>query len=556
VVCPRQEGEDRQLSKIAIKRALVSVYDKAALEDLARGLHEAGVEIVSTGSTAAVIAGAGVPVTKVEELTGFPECLDGRVKTLHPRVHAGLLADTRRPEHRAQLNELGILPFELLVSNLYPFEATVASGAPAEQCVEEIDIGGPAMVRAAAKNHASVAVVTDPSLYGRVLTAARSGGFTLEERQRLAARAFALTAGYDAAVASWFASAYAPDETAREAGWPDVMAGLWSRADVLRYGENPHQRAALYVRGGPAPDDHEHDAERDGDRSGAGMAPASSGIATARQLHGKAMSYNNYVDADAARRAAHDFTEPCVAIIKHSNPCGIAIGPDLADAHRKAHACDPVSAFGGVIATNGVVTPELAEQIAPIFTEVVIAPGFDPGAVDILSAKKNIRLLVCPSPDRGPGVEWRPVSGGMLVQSVDRVDAPGDDPANWELKTGPALDPAGLADLAFAWRACRSVKSNAILLASGGASVGIGMGQVNRVDSCRLAVTRAGDRAAGSVAASDAYFPFPDNIEVLADAGVTAVAEPGGSVRDEAVIEAAGKAGLTLYFTGVRHFFH
>jgi phosphoribosylaminoimidazolecarboxamide formyltransferase/IMP cyclohydrolase len=532
VVGSRQEGEDRQLSKIAIKRALVSVYDKAGLEDLARGLHEAGVEIVSTGSTAAVIAGAGVPVTKVEELTGFPETLDGRVKTLHPRVHAGLLADTRRPEHRAQLHDLGILPFELLVSNLYPFEATVASGAPAEQCVEEIDIGGPAMVRAAAKNHASVAVVTDPSMYGRVLAAARSGGFTLDERQRLAARAFALTAGYDAAVASWFASAYAPDETAREAGWPDVMAGLWSRADVLRYGENPHQRAALYVRG----DD--------------------SGIATAQQLHGKAMSYNNYVDADAARRAAHDFTEPCVAIIKHSNPCGIAIGTGLADAHLKAHACDPVSAFGGVIATNGVVTPELAGQIADIFTEVVIAPGFDPEAVDILSAKKNIRLLACPSPDRGPGVEWRPVSGGMLVQSVDRVDAPGDDPANWELKTGPALGPAGLADLAFAWRACRSVKSNAILLASGGASVGIGMGQVNRVDSCRLAVTRAGDRAAGSVAASDAYFPFPDNIEVLAEAGVTAVAEPGGSVRDEAVIEAAGQAGLTLYFTGVRHFFH
>jgi phosphoribosylaminoimidazolecarboxamide formyltransferase/IMP cyclohydrolase len=555
VVRPRQEGEDRQLSKIAIKRALVSVYDKAGLEDLARGLHEAGVEIVSTGSTAAVIAGAGVPVTKVEELTGFPETLDGRVKTLHPRVHAGLLADTRRPEHRAQLHDLGILPFELLVSNLYPFEATVASGAPAEQCVEEIDIGGPAMVRAAAKNHASVAVVTDPSMYGRVLAAARSGGFTLEERQRLAARAFALTAGYDAAVASWFASAYAPDETAREAGWPDVMAGLWSRADVLRYGENPHQRAALYVRGSEA-GAQEHDAERDrGDTGAAGAEPAG-GIATARQLHGKAMSYNNYVDADAARRAAHDFTEPCVAIIKHSNPCGIAIGTDLADAHRKAHACDPVSAFGGVIATNGVVTPELAGQIADIFTEVVIAPGFDPEAVDILSGKKNIRLLACPSPDRGPGVEWRPVSGGMLVQSIDRVDAPGDDPANWELKTGRALDAAGRADLAFAWRACRSVKSNAILLASGGASVGIGMGQVNRVDSCRLAVTRAGDRAAGSVAASDAYFPFPDNIEVLAEAGVTAVAEPGGSVRDEAVIEAAGKAGLTLYFTGVRHFFH
>ncbi len=526
------------MTKIAITRALVSVYDKTGLEDLARGLHEAGVQIVSTGSTAAVIAGAGVPVLKVEELTGFPECLDGRVKTLHPRVHAGLLADVRRPEHRAQLADLDIEPFELLVSNLYPFEATVASGAPAEQCVEEIDIGGPAMVRAAAKNHASVAVVTDPSQYAGTLAAAREGGFTLEQRQRLAARAFAHTASYDTAVASWFASAYAPDETAREAGWPDVMSAVWSRADVLRYGENPHQRAALYVRGQGARGE------------GAG------GIATARQLHGKAMSYNNYVDADAARRAAYDFAEPCVAIIKHSNPCGIAIGTDLADAHRKAHACDPQSAFGGVIATNGPVTPALAAQIADVFTEVVIAPAFDAEALGILADKKNIRLLTCPAPDRGPGVEWRPVSGGMLVQSVDRVDAPGDDPANWELKTGPALDPGRLADLAFAWRACRSVKSNAILLAKGGASVGVGMGQVNRVDSGRLAVRRAGDRAAGSVAASDAYFPFPDNIEVLAEAGVVAVAEPGGSLRDEQVIEAAARAGLSVYFTGVRHFYH
>ncbi|HLH58738.1 MAG TPA: bifunctional phosphoribosylaminoimidazolecarboxamide formyltransferase/IMP cyclohydrolase [Streptosporangiaceae bacterium] len=523
------------MSKIAIKRALVSVYDKAGLEDLARGLHEAGVQIVSTGSTAAMIAGAGVPVLKVEELTGFPECLDGRVKTLHPRVHAGLLADVRRPEHRAQLDDLGIAPFELLVSNLYPFEATVATGAPAGQCVEEIDIGGPAMVRAAAKNHASVAVVTDPSMYAGAVAAARDGGFTLEQRQRLAARAFALTASYDSAVASWFASEYAPDETARDTGWPDVISGAWSRADVLRYGENPHQRAAVYVRGR--------------DTGGAG-------IAGARQLHGKAMSYNNYVDADAARRAAFDFAEPCAAIIKHSNPCGIAIGADLAEAHRKAHACDPVSAFGGVIAANGPVTPELAAQIAPIFTEVVIAPAFDAEALEILSAKKNVRLLTCPAPDRGPGTEWRPVSGGMLVQSVDRVDAPGDDPANWELKTGRALDAGLLADLAFAWRACRSVKSNAILLAKGGASVGVGMGQVNRVDSCRLAVQRAGDRAAGSVAASDAFFPFPDNIEVLAEAGVRAIAEPGGSVRDQQVVDACQQADVALYFTGVRHFYH
>ncbi len=453
------------MSTIAIRRALVSVYDKTGLEDLARGLHEAGVEIVSTGSTAAVIAGAGVPVQKVEELTGFPECLDGRVKTLHPRVHAGLLADTRRPEHRAQLDDLGVAPFELLVSNLYPFEATVASGAPPEQCVEEIDIGGPAMVRAAAKNHASVAVVTDPSQYGDVRSAVASGGFTFEQRQRLAARAFALTARYDVAVASWFAAAYAPDEIAREAGWPDVAGTFWSRSGVLRYGENPHQRAALYVRAGAA---RQELAEQD--PAGA-TSTGDGGIATARQLHGKAMSYNNYVDADAARRAAYDFAEPCVAIIKHSNPCGIATGADLADAHRKAHACDPVSAFGGVIATNGLVTPEMARQVAEIFTEVVIAPAFDDEALDILARAKNVRLLTCPPPYRGPGIEWRPISGGLLMQSADRVDAPGDNPAHWELKAGAALDELTLGDLAFAWRACRSVKSNAILLASGGASV-------------------------------------------------------------------------------------
>jgi phosphoribosylaminoimidazolecarboxamide formyltransferase/IMP cyclohydrolase len=534
----RPEGEDRQLSTIEIRRALVSVYDKTGLDQLARGLHEAGVEIVSTGSTATVIAGTGVPVTRVEDLTGFPECLDGRVKTLHPRVHAGLLADLTRPEHQNQLDELGIEPFQLLVSNLYPFESTVASGAPPEQCVEEIDIGGPAMVRAGAKNHASVAVVTSPLQYAEVLAALRGGGFTLAQRQRLAASAFALTARYDSAVASWFASTYAPDEPARENGWPDFLGQAWSRSDILRYGENPHQQAALYVRAAAGPD------------SGDG------GIATAEQLHGKAMSYNNYVDADAARRAAYDFAEPCAAIIKHSNPCGIAIGADLAEAHRKANACDPASAFGGVIAVNGPVTTELAGQIAEIFTEVVVAPGYSGEAREILSQKKNIRLLVSPPPARGPKTEWRQVSGGLLVQTTDQVDQPGDDPARWELKTGVALAEPILADLAFAWKACRSVKSNAILLASGSASVGIGMGQVNRVDSCRLAVARAGDRSVGSVAASDAYFPFPDNIEVLAQAGVTAIAEPGGSIRDQLVIDACAEAGITLYFTGVRHFYH
>ncbi len=558
------------MTRIPINRALISVYDKTGLEDLASGLHAAGVEIVSTGSTAARIAAAGVPVTPVEQLTGFPECFDGRVKTLHPKVHAGLLADTANPAHEAQLAELGIEPFQLLVSNLYPFEATVASGAPPEQCVEQIDIGGPAMIRAAAKNHGSVAVIIEPSRYADVLAALAEGGFSRDQRRHLAAAAFAHTAAYDLAVASWFASGYAPDETARDSGWPAVAGALWRRADVLRYGENPHQRAALYK-------------DLSAERSGVARPGAAAGIAAAELLHGKAMSYNNYVDADAARRAAYDFAEPCVAIIKHSNPCGIAVGADLAEAHAKANACDPVSAFGGVIAANGPVTAGLARQIAEVFTEVVIAPDFEAEALDILSASKNVRLLRLPGgrppqtpPLRGgsspptplggprpPGpagvlgaMEWRQVSGGILLQSVDRVDQPGDDPANWQLKAGPAATPEQLADLAFAWKACRSVKSNAILLASGGASVGVGMGQVNRVDSSRLAVMRAGDRAAGSVAASDAYFPFADGFEILAQAGVAAVVEPGGSIRDHLTVTAAEAAGIPLYFTGVRHFYH
>jgi phosphoribosylaminoimidazolecarboxamide formyltransferase / IMP cyclohydrolase len=525
------------IGRAPIRRALISVYDKSGLEGLASGLHAAGVEIVSTGSTAARIAAAGVPVTPVEELTGFPECLDGRVKTLHPKVHAGLLADMSNSRHEAQLAELRIEAFQLLVSNLYPFEATVASGASPEECVEQIDIGGPAMVRAAAKNHSLVAVITDPARYPDVLAATAEGGFTTDQRRQLAAEAYAHTAAYDVAVASWFASAYAPDETARDAGWPQVTGALWHRADVLRYGENPHQRAALYK------------AERVGN-------PTSGGIADAELLHGKAMSYNNYVDADAARRAAYDFAEPCVAIIKHSNPCGIALGTDLADAHAKANACDPSSAFGGVIATNGTVTADLARQIADIFTEVVIAPDFDPEALSILSAAKNVRLLKCAAPAAAAAVEFRPITGGVLLQSADRVDEPGDDPANWQLKAGSPAGPEQLADLAFAWKACRSVKSNAILLASGRASVGVGMGQVNRVDSSRLAVMRAGDRAAGSVAASDAYFPFADGFEILAEAGVAAVVEPGGSIRDHLTITAAEQAGIPLYFTGVRHFYH
>jgi len=540
------------LTRIPIRRALISVYDKAGLADLARGLHDHGAEIVSTGTTAKAIEAAGVPVTRVEDLTGFPECLDGRVKTLHPKVHAGLLADMANPAHEAQLRDLDIAPFQLLVSNLYPFEQTVASGATPAETIEQIDIGGPAMVRAAAKNHGSVAVVTSPGQYPEALKALAEGGFTVAERRRLAAAAYAHTAAYDAAVASWFAASYAPDETAQRSGWPDVAAAVWTRAEVLRYGENPHQQAALYIAGGSG------GSSPRASRASSVTEAADSGIANAEVLHGKAMSYNNYVDSDAARRAAYDFGEPCVAIIKHSNPCGIAVGTDIADAHAKANACDPVSAYGGVIAANGTVTAPMATQIIDGFAEVVIAPDFEPRALEILTGKwKNIRLLRCGAPTvRSGQKEWRQVSGGMLLQSVDLIDAPGDDTERWELKSGAPADAATLADLAFAWRACRAVKSNAILLASGGASVGVGMGQVNRVDSARLAVARAGNRAAGSVAASDAFFPFADGFEILAEAGVRAVVEPGGSIRDDSVVAAAQAAGVTLYFTGVRHFYH
>jgi len=526
------------VTKIPITRALISVYDKTGLEDLARALDQAGVGIVSTGSTAAAISAVGLPVTRVEDVTGFPECLDGRVKTLHPAVHAGLLADTRRPEHRAQLDALAIGAFGLLVCNLYPFERTVASGATPAECVEQIDIGGPAMIRAAAKNHAVVAVAADPAAYPAVARAVADGGFTLEQRRRMAAMAYAHTAAYDCAVASWFASAYAPDETAQDTGWPDMIGGFWARAEVLRYGENPHQGAALYRSGASARDRGEP-----------------SGIAGAEQLHGKAMSYNNYVDADAARRAAFDFEAPCAAIMKHSNPCGIGVGTDLADAYRKAHACDPGSAYGGVIAVNGLVTAAVAALVAEVFTEVLVAPEFDRGALEILTRRKNLRVLRC-APPGDPGIQWRPVTGGVLLQSADRISEPGDETANWKLAAGPAADAETRRDLRFAWRACRAVKSNAVLLASGGATVGVGMGQVNRVDSARLAVMRAGDRARGAVAASDAFFPFADGLEVLTEAGVRAVAEPGGSIRDDEVIAAAQAAGISLYLTGVRHFYH
>ena len=523
-------------NRIPIRRALVSVYDKTGLEELVRGLHDAGVTLVSTGGSAKLIEGLGLPVTKVEDLTGFPECLDGRVKTLHPRVHAGILADRRLESHVQQLADLEVEPFDLVVSNLYPFTQTVASGATPDECVEQIDIGGPSMVRAAAKNHPSVAIVTSPERYADVLAATTAGGFTLEQRKQLAAEAFVHTASYDVAVASWMGNVLT--DSSEGSGFPAWAGATWERSAVLRYGENPHQGAALY-------------------RSGHGPA----GLAGAEQLHGKEMSYNNYVDTDAARRAAYDFDEPAVAIIKHANPCGVAVGGDVAEAHARAHACDPVSAFGGVIAANRPVSVEMARQVAEVFTEVIVAPGYEDGAVEVLTRKKNIRILVCEDLERG-GVETRPVSGGLLMQQRDSFQSEGDDPSAWTLATGDAASPEVLADLAFAWRACRSAKSNAILLAKDGASVGIGMGQVNRVDSCKLAVERANslaegtERARGAVAASDAFFPFEDGPQVLIDAGVTAIVQPGGSVRDELTIEACKTAGVTMYFTGTRHFFH
>jgi phosphoribosylaminoimidazolecarboxamide formyltransferase/IMP cyclohydrolase len=515
----------RHRDVVPITRALVSVSDKTGLIELATALAAAGVEIVSTGGSATAIAAAGIPVTQVGEVTGYPESLDGRVRTLHPAIHAGLLADLRLEAHELELAASGIKPFELVVSNLYPFVETIAAGVVGDAAIEQIDIGGPAMVRASAKNHANVAIVTSPASYELVVAALAFGGTTLAQRQHFASEAFGHTAAYDAAVAAWFAE----NIGVSTGDFPGTLHVDATLSASLRYGENSHQAAALYE------------------------SPGEAGIAQAVQLHGKEMSYNNYVDADAALRAAYDFDEPAVAIIKHANPCGIAVAADIALAHRRAHECDPVSAFGGVIAANRPITLAAAESIKDIFTEVVIAPDFEPDALALLSTKKNLRLLKLPAGYSRSSQEIKQISGGVLVQSVDDHFAPFSD---WTLAAGPAVDDATRADLEFAWTAVRAVKSNAILLAHAGASVGVGMGQVNRVDSCHLAVSRAGDRAAGSVAASDAFFPFADGLEVLLAAGVTAIVQPGGSVRDNEVIAAAEAAGVSMYLTGERHFFH
>ncbi len=506
-----------------IRRALLSVYEKDRLLDLAQSLADAGVEIIATGSTAQTLRDAGIASIEVSSYTGFPEIMGGRVKTLHPLIHAGILADQNNPEHLAEIKNLDIEAIDLVVVNLYPFLKTIMSGAKFEDCIEQIDIGGPSMLRGAAKNHGSVAVLCGEHQYDGAIAAIKAGGFTYEERKELALEAFRTTAEYDLTVASWLGTTISME-------MPDWLGLIWKREKTLRYGENPHQEAAIY-RGGPA------------------------GIASALQSHGKEMSFNNYTDADAAWRAALDHQDPCVAIIKHANPCGIATGSDIADAYRKAHACDPISAFGGVVAANRTVTSAMAKSLSEVFTEVIIAPDYEPEALEILMKKPSIRILTNTITRISP-LEMRPVSGGVLVQQTDVINAPGDSPESWRQVTGEPISAELLADLHFAWRAVRAVRSNAILLARDGAAVAIGMGQVNRVDSAKLAIDRAGARVAGSVAASDAFFPFADGLEILANAGVVAVVQPGGSVRDEEVIAAAKKAGIAMFFTGTRHFSH
>ncbi|MCI1984052.1 MAG: bifunctional phosphoribosylaminoimidazolecarboxamide formyltransferase/IMP cyclohydrolase [Bifidobacteriaceae bacterium] len=529
-----------------IKRALVSVFYKDHLDVLAQAFVAAGTQVVSTGSTAARLASLGVDVTEVSQVTGFPESLDGRVKTLDPHIHAGILADMTNPDHRAQLEALGIEPFDLVVSNLYPFAQTVLAGGTDAEIIEKIDIGGPSMVRAAAKNHRSVAIITDPVDYELAASRIADGtGFSLEERQYLAAKAFAHTAAYDAAINEWTAAHWAKpsslaenSETTTDAFAPTVTKS-WNLAHTLRYGENPHQQAALYLD-----------------------PLVTNRFADAEQLGGKAMSYNNYVDADSAWRTVWDFApQIAVAVCKHSNPCGVAVADTVDEAHRKAHACDPVSAYGGVIAANTTVNLAMAQTVKHIFTEVIVAPEYDADALELLKTKKNLRILRVANPPMNK-TQLRQIDGGVLLQTTDLIDSLGDDSASWKLVSGKAADEATMRDLRFAWKAIRSVKSNAILVAHDGATVGIGMGQVNRVDSSGLAVTRANtladgvNRTQGAVAASDAFFPFADGMEILAKAGVSAIVQPGGSIRDGEVIESAEKLGVTMYLTGSRHFFH
>ncbi len=534
------------MERKSMRRALLSVSDKRGLTDLAAGLHRLGVTLVATSSTAAAIQAAGIPVQEVSSVTGFPEILAGRVKTLHPKIHGGVLVPQDDAEALREIGDLGIEPFDLVVVNLYPFEEAVASECSLSKCVEMIDIGGPTLLRAAAKNFAHVATVTSPDQYEDVLAELDLGGTTEIFRLHLAREAFQRTADYDINVASWF-------QTQGDAApkFPDWVGAAYELDRSLRYGENPHQEAAVYRQVAPG-------------------SAVENGLVGARILGGKHLSFNNLRDSAAAWRTASGFTSPTAAIIKHANPCGLASAGSLSEAYVKALACDPLSAFGGIVAANRRVDEKTALEIANVFTEVVVAPSYSEGALEVLRRKKALRILEV---DFAPSSEEAHlVPGGMMVQDADAPDqdvndrdSGDEDPLgvgdDWQLVAGPPATEAQMKDLRFAWNAVRYVKSNAILLAKGEATVGIGMGQVNRLDAARLAVTRAdtlgeGDRSKGAVAASDAFFPFPDGLEVLIEAGVEAVVAPGGSKGDPAVIEAASEAGLTLYFASKRHFWH
>jgi phosphoribosylaminoimidazolecarboxamide formyltransferase/IMP cyclohydrolase len=529
------------MSTIKIARALLSVSDKSGLAELGAALARHGVELVSTGGTAKALRDAGLEVQDVSDLTGFPEMMDGRVKTLHPKVHGGLLAVRDDAEHRRAMVDHGIAPIDLVVVNLYPFAQTVAKGAGRDEIIENIDIGGPSMVRSAAKNHAFVAIATDPADYAAIIAEldANAGGTTLETRKRLAAKAFAATATYDAMISSWFAHA--------DQGqfFPETLSIPVRKAAGLRYGENPHQQAALYVP----------------------IGPGARGIAQAEQVQGKELSYNNYNDADAALELVSEFRDgpPTVVIVKHANPCGVATADTLIEAYKAALACDSVSAFGGIIAVNRPLDGPTAEAISGIFTEVVCAPAADEAARAVFATKKNLRLLITgdlPDPKR-PGLGFKSIAGGVLFQSRDNGAISADD-----LKVVTRRPPTEqeLADCLFAWTVAKHVKSNAIVYAKGGSTAGIGAGQMNRLESARIAAWKAKDaaekagwaepRTLGSAVASDAFFPFADGLLAAVEAGATAVIQPGGSIRDADVIAAADEAGLAMVFTGMRHFRH
>lgn len=505
-----------------VRRALISCFDKSGVDTFAQSLAAFGVEILSTGSTAATLREAGVTVTDVSEVTGFPECLDGRVKTLHPHVHAGILADRRNPDHVTQLNQMGITPIDLVVVNLYPFSQTVESGAKDPEIIEMIDIGGPTMIRAAAKNLGSVGVVTSQTQYEDVLLAMRMhGGLDDDLRLRLASDAFGHTAAYDAAIANWFT---------RDERFAEQLSLALPRVSTLRYGENPHQAAAAY------------------------RIEGTTGVLAARQVHGKELSYNNLLDADAAWALVCDSAKAAVAIIKHTNPAGFAVGTDLPEIYDRALSGDPVSAFGGIVALNRPLDAATAEKIIGVFTEVVIAPAIDDAALAVLMTKPNLRVLIAPSAGTTAiARSLRTIGGGVLVQDLDAGVEPFDD---WQVVTETPVDPVMMADLKLAWITCKHTKSNAIVLAKDATVVGVGAGQMSRVDSVRLAVERSGARHHGSVLASDAFFPFRDGPDAAAAAGIRAIVQPGGSVRDDEVIAAANEHGLAMVFTGRRHFRH